>query len=107
MPLLRLQIVRFVDESQPGWVAGVFTDAEGQEHTIIDKVPVIATSELWTDSQYPQPGFAACEVLQRLTDGRNEAVVRIDIDKPWRLTSTDGQSVFLVLASQLSESISP
>jgi hypothetical protein len=39
---LKIQIVRFVDDHLPGFVAGEFTDAKGKCHTIIDKIPVPA-----------------------------------------------------------------
>ncbi len=103
MTYLRLQIVCFVDESFPGFVEGVFTDAEGTQHTIRDKVPVIALSDLWSDSEYPQPGVAACEVLDRSHDPENRSICRITIDRPWALESTTGQTEFAVLESQISE----
>ena len=100
MLYLHLQIVRFVDEAFPGFVAGVFTDAHGIQHTIVDKVPVIGLSDLWLDSEYPQPGVAACERLETRNDS---SVTRISIAKPWGLESTNGQTEFSVFASQSAE----
>jgi hypothetical protein len=39
MPSLRVQIVRFVDEYQPGIVECQFRDADGQMHSAIGKLP--------------------------------------------------------------------
>ena len=39
---LAVQIVRFVDECQPGVVACEFVDADGHLHTLIDKVPIFS-----------------------------------------------------------------
>jgi hypothetical protein len=67
MPFLRVQIVRFVDEApQPGIVESQFRDAEGQLHSIIDKVPLFTSAVLWSDSDYPQPGVVECRVLERM-----------------------------------------
>ena len=63
MPCIRVEIVRFVDEHQPGFVECVFTDADGSVHTLVDKVPVFTLENLWSDSTYPRPGIARCEVL--------------------------------------------
>ena len=105
MQFLRLQIVRFVDEHQPGFVAGVFTDVEGIAHTIIDKVPVIALADLRPESAYPQPGVAACELLEQFQDAQERRVARITIDKPWGLESTSGGTEFIVLQSQISDDL--
>jgi len=101
MPYLSIQIVRFVSKDQPGVVAAEFTDALGQQHTIVDKVPVIAP-HLWSDSTYPQPGEAACEVLEGSRDAQKRDVVRITIAEPWNLESLDGETEFLVFASQIT-----
>jgi len=103
MPYLLIQIVRFVDEHQPGFVAGEFTDAQGRRHTIIDKVPVIGLTDLWSDSNYPQPGVAKCEILARLQDGEGHKLSRITIDKPWSLESAEGRIEFVVFDSQLTD----
>ena len=105
MPFLRIEIVRFVDEHQPGIVAGEFTDAQGTQHTIIDKVPMIAMTDLWSDSTYPQPGFAACEILDQSQDAQGRRIVQITIDKPWGLQSVDGETQFVVLASQVTDEL--
>jgi hypothetical protein len=60
---LSVQIVRFVDGHQPGWVECEFVDAEGRCHTIVEKIPIVTERDLWLDSEYPTSGTARCEVL--------------------------------------------
>jgi hypothetical protein len=99
MPELLVNIVRFVDESQPGIVECEFIDANQRKHTMIDKVPMFSELDLWSDSAYPQPGTARCQVLESFTDQRGREVVRIRC-----LESTTGESEFVVEPSQISES---
>jgi hypothetical protein len=41
-----VQIVRFVADSQPGFVACELLDAAGRRHTLVDKVPIFTTAPL-------------------------------------------------------------
>ena len=68
MAELAVQIVRFVDDTQPGVVACEFSDADGRRHTLIDKVPIFTTEHLDASSAYPQGGAVRCEVLSRWRD---------------------------------------
>ena len=99
MPIedLAVQIVRFVDESQPGWVEVEFTDAEGRRHTFVDKAPIFTSEFLWVDSSYPKPGEMQCEVLARWRDANGRELARIRT-----LESAEGLSEFVVLSEQLS-----
>jgi hypothetical protein len=89
MPCLRVSIIRFVDEHQPGFVECEFTDANGTVHTLVDKVPVFSLEDLWNDSVYPQPGFARCDVLERSQDSRGHKLARVTIAKPDGLARID------------------
>ncbi|HEY6968125.1 MAG TPA: hypothetical protein VJA94_02885 [Candidatus Angelobacter sp.] len=95
---LAVQIVRFVDASNPGVVACEFLDANDIRHTIIDKVPVVSLLDLDASSKYPQPGAVRCEVLMRWHDagGRERARITTEIE------STEESFEFVVLSSQLS-----
>jgi hypothetical protein len=103
---LAISIVRFVDGYQPGIVACEFLDANGQSHTLVDKVPIFCTEDLHADSEYPQPAAVRCFILEgwRDTEGRN--IVRITTDKPDAVESTDGLTEFVVLESQLLQNYS-
>ena len=97
---LSVEIVRFVDERFPGWVASQFVDANNVLHTIIDKVPIFTTELLDENSRYPQSGSMSCEVLARWQDNSGRRLVRIATHG---MESTDGLSEFVVGASQLSD----
>jgi len=100
---LPVQIVKFVNDSQPGWVAVEFKDAEGHLHTVIDKIPVFTTEDLWVDSTYPQPCSMPCEILGRCHDANGRDLSRMSIASPLDNKSTDGLSEFVVLSRQLSD----
>jgi hypothetical protein len=102
MPGLRVQIVRFVDEKpQPGIVESHFRDAQGEVHSIIDKVSMFTTADLWTDSDYPQPGLMECRVLERISD-HDGNVARISIE-PYHFEWTNEKSEFIVREADLAD----
>ena len=96
---LAVQIVRFVDERFPGWVASEFVDANGVSHTIIDKVPTFTTEVLDESSRYPQPGSVSGEVLAQWQDDGGRKLVRINTPG---IECTKGLSEFVVLSNQLT-----
>jgi hypothetical protein len=99
---LAVQIVRFVDDHQPGFVACEFNDADGHTQTLVDKVPIFTNEYLDANSRYPRPSHAACIVLQRWRDARGRDLARISTEKPCGIETEDGRSEFVVLASQLT-----
>jgi hypothetical protein len=103
MPGLRVEIGRFVDEHQPGFVECAFTDANGSVHRLVDKVPIFTLESLWSDSAYPRPGIARCEVLGSSQDSHGRKLARVTIAKPDGLESMDGVSEFVVLESEISD----
>jgi hypothetical protein len=46
MPFLRVEIVDFVDEYQPGIVQCAFRDAHGKQHTFVEKIPRVTNRDL-------------------------------------------------------------
>ena len=101
MNQLAVRIVRFVDDAQPGFVACEFEDADGRLHTLIDKVPIFTDVMLDATSVYPQNGSACCKVLNRWRDLGARELVRVSAE-PYGIESTEGQSEFVVLSSQVS-----
>ena len=83
---LAVNIVRWLDDSFPGFVACEFTDAAGRVHTIEDKVPMVSVEELDSSCAYPRLGGLRCAVLERWPDASGGELVRIDIahQTPWR-----------------------
>ncbi|MGH9562489.1 MAG: hypothetical protein ACRD3S_13635 [Terracidiphilus sp.] len=107
MPSLLVKIVRFVDETQPGVVACEFLDAHDHRHTLIDKIPMFSELDLWTDSAYPQPGAARCQMLERLHGESGQEFLRITIKRPDHLETVEGKSEFVVFKSQITDDSMP
>lgn len=99
-----IEIRRYVDDAQPGWVECGLTDAAGQSWLFIEKVPIVTTEDLDADSRYPRPGIIACQLVERRReDGREVAV--IDTELPWHVEATTGETRFVVSSEQLVELI--
>ena len=96
---IAVQIVRFVDESQPGWVECELVDADGRRHLFIDKVPIFTLDDLRADSKYPVPGIVRCEVLRKFKDEGGRELVHVRTVKQWGIESTEGLSEFILPAS--------
>jgi hypothetical protein len=101
MHAVTVPILRFVDEHQPGFVECVLTDASGNQHLIVEKVPVVSREDLWSNSIYPRLGRIACEVEAEWKDADGRSFVRINTERPWSVESSEGATVFVVLASQV------
>lgn len=99
---LAVQIVRWIEDYQPGIVACEILDAHGGRHTIIDKLPYFTAEYLDSSSEYPRPGSIRCEVLSQWRDEVGRDLARISLARPYDMQSTEGLSEFVVLASQLS-----
>jgi hypothetical protein len=95
---VKVDIVRYADDSQPGWVECHLTDAIGRRWSFVEKVPVVTAADLDASSVYPQPGVIACEVV-----GRAGGVVRIDTTRPWSVESVEGETRFEVPLGSLVE----
>ena len=95
-----IEIVRFVDDSFPGWVECKLIDAYGREKTYVEKIPIVTAEDLDSLSHYPRPGVIACEVVERnQIEGRE--VVSVDTTSPWGVESVRCETQFAVLTSQL------
>lgn len=99
---LILDIVRFVDDYQPGIVACELVDAEGRRHTFIGKLPYFSHAELDANSTYPQPGTVRCTVLSEHTDAPGRELVCISTDEPYGVESIEGLGGFVVLRAQVA-----
>ena len=103
MPAVRVEIFRYVDDWQPGWVECKLIDALGREHVFVEKVPVVTTALLDATSSYPQAGVIACTVVARRERDDGRAIVRIDTQTPDGVESTAGLSQFEVFPEHLRE----
>lgn len=100
---VRVEISRYTDDSQPGWVECRLVDALGHEHVFVEKVPVVTKAHLDAASSYPQAGVLACSVLGGSERVRGHQVLHIDTQTPWGIESTAGRSRFDVFAEQLRD----
>lgn len=95
-----VEILRYVDDWQPGWVECRLIDVRGQEWSFVEKVPVVTTDLLDASSDYPTRGVVACQVVNRRKEDSRE-VVTIDTEFPWGVESTTGDTRFHVMPEQL------
>ena len=98
---LQVQVERFVDDHQPGFVACVLIDADGKCHEFIEKGPVVSDTDLWSDSVYPQAGFLGCSVEREWTDKEGRSLVHVSTAKPGGIESVVGDTDFTVDARQI------
>ena len=101
MPSLAVQIVRFVDEHQPGFIECQFQDAHGCVHVVVEKVPVITAEDLRANSTYPRPGAIACTVEKEYKDPAGRSLVTVSTELPWHVESSTGQTRFELLSWQV------
>lgn len=102
MPALQVEISRFIDEHQPGFVECTLVDANGQCHLFVEKVPIVSKEDLWSTSSYPRSGLIECEIEEEeMKTESGLPVFRVSTEKPWGVESTTGQTQFLVKPSQV------
>lgn len=99
---LRVEIVRFVEEYQPGIVSCEFSDAQGHRHVFVGKVVYFTAEALGADSSYPQSGVIPYEVIERWKDTSGGELVLVSTASRLDLEPTAGLSEFVVMAHQLS-----
>jgi hypothetical protein len=104
MPALRIQIVRFVDEHLPGFVECVLRDATDRQHMFVEKAPIVTSEDLLSTSSYPRPGVIECVVEEEWKEKDGRVLVRASTAQPWSVESTQGETSFVVLASQVVRS---
>jgi hypothetical protein len=97
---VRVEIVRYTDDSFPGWVECCLTDAHGHRWSFVEKVPIVTTAYLDAASPYPQPGIIACEVVGRRQEAGCE-VLEINTERPWHVEATTGETRFEVGPEQV------
>ena len=102
MHTVTIQILRFTDSAQPGWVECVLRDASNREWLFEEKAPVVSDADLDADSIYPQLGVIACEIVSRRTDERGRTVCTIDTDRPWGVAAKTGETQFDVFIDQIT-----
>lgn len=95
---VKIKIIEFVDESQPGWVRCILTDAFGKEWYFTDKVPIVTKSNLDASSLYPQEGIINCVITEY---SKENDFVKIDTSKPYGICSEEDTTNFTVKKKQI------
>lgn len=54
------------------------------------------------NSNYPQDGIIGCEIIERKNID-NRDIIKVNTELPWHIESKDGETVFEVLAEQITE----
>jgi hypothetical protein len=101
MDAVRVEIVRFVDDHQSGWVECRLRDAWDLEWVFVEKVPVVTRANLDGDSRYPQPGVIAGEIVKAWRDEGGRELRTINTERPWDVAAENGETQFEVLAEQI------
>jgi hypothetical protein len=101
MHAVDIQILRFTDSAQPGWVECMLRDASNREWRFEEKAPVVSAAGLDADSIYPQPGIIACEIVRRRKDENDHTICTIDTGNPWGVAATTGETQFDVFIDQI------
>lgn len=97
---VKIKIIEYIDDSQPGWVRCVLTDAFGKEWLFTEKVPIVTSDYLDEKSTYPQEGMINCIIV-----GENDKDNCIDIDtsKPYGVYSEEDKTNFTIFKTQLAD----
>lgn len=98
---LSIQIDRFVDDHQPGFVECSLVDAHGTKHLFLAKVPVVTAENLASDSAYPKQGVIACQIESESKNPTGQTLLQINTKLPWHVEFTSGETRFIVQAGQV------
>ena len=74
----------------PGWCKAVLKDSDGDEHILVDKLPVIGVTDDEI-SKLPLEKFIRVEIINDLGN-----IVEITTEKPDGIETEDGESHFMV-----------
>lgn len=99
---ISVEITRYVDDSQPGFVECRLVDGWQREWFFEEKVPVVTVEHLDSASTYPRQGVIACRIIGRKSNGKQEIII-VDTSEPWGISSVCGKTQFEVLPGQLEE----
>ncbi len=95
---VKIKILEYVDDSQPGWVRCVLTDAFGKEWFFTEKVPIVTTDYLDENSSYPKEGIINCIIV---SENDKDNYIGIDTSKPYGVYSEGDNTNFTILKKQL------
>ena len=94
MQAVRVEVLRLVRSESPGWVECSLVDSAGTEWLFVEKVQTVLHDHESHLAFLPRPGLLACAVTREESE---VATIETHVE------STNGQTVFQVLAAQLVE----
>lgn len=103
MKAIKIKIVSYISDSQPGFVKCKFKDAWNTEHIVEEKVPIVTEIYLDANSEYPQDGLIACEIEREWIDKDGRMILSVNTEKPWTVDTIDGLTKFELLKEQITE----
>lgn len=103
MKAIKIKIIKFISDDQPGIVECIFYDALNKKHIVHEKIPVVTEKHLDANSNYPHDGVIACDIVKESRDLNGHKIVTIDTSRPWGVDTIEGISQFDVLEDQLIE----
>ena len=95
---VKIDILEFVDDSQPGWVYCKLVDVFGKEWFFTEKVPIVSDLSLDQFSKFPKEGIVNCIILNI---DQKKSIVEIDTSIPFGIYSEIENSLFAVNCSQI------
>ena len=78
-----------------------FRGRRWQPTHVIEKIPVVKTKDLWSDSVYPQQGTVPCEKVETLEGCTDRGLARVTIGVGDSMDSPGYSEQFIVSESQL------
>ena len=93
----KVAVLGVIDDGFPIVVECGFADAFGEEHRIVEKVPVVSDA----DELVPSIGYVSCEVVRRWADETGRELVTVSTELPFHITSTTAQTEFTLSVTQL------
>ncbi len=103
MKAIKIKITSFISDDQPGFVECKFYDALDNEHIVQDKVIIVTDMDLDANSEYPQDGIIACEIVKQWTDTNGKKIFTVNTTKPIHVDTIDGLTEFDLYEEQLTE----
>jgi hypothetical protein len=101
MPKIAIQLLRFVDDHQPGFVEFELCDAYGHQHLFVEKIPVVTLLNVNSTSSFPISEKLDCTIALKRTSIDSTIQFEVDTTAPWGVVSNTNQSKFWVKSTAL------
>jgi hypothetical protein len=99
MKALKIDILAYTSDWQPGWVQCHFQDAYGKDWYFEEKVPVVTIERLDENSQYPTQTVIPVEILETFQQNDLD-ICKIEL---YYDIEVEGSNIFDIKAENLIE----